>query len=191
MAIRRPPVVLSRTGAPPPALGSPCSRAIHGASQARQPGTNFASQAKQQGLADQSMKRTVRAPRAHRPRNAPGTAWTRGDGGMEGPVGWSSGFGRAGFASSGDVPKASPNSGHSTMPPVSTSMPERPLVNLPPASPSQGDPSDAWDRPYGSSRWGGPAGQHTPEQDRLVSADPTGKSDRPRQVRQARKTKTR
>ena len=94
------------------------------------------------------------------------TAWSRGDGGMEGPAGWHSEFGRAGFASTGERPDETPEP---------TSAP-----NVPEPSPTtapkpenrvqQGAASDSWDRPYGDASWGGQAVKPTPEEERRVNA---------------------
>lgn len=96
------------------------------------------------------MNRTPRRPDDERERNLPGmppaedrqrpgaleknrTAWTRGDGGMEGPSGWHSEFGRAGFASTGerlnDAPqRGNPLDGASPAPPPATAGADRPAI---------------------------------------------------------------
>jgi hypothetical protein len=94
---------------------------------------------------------------------------------MEGPAGWHSEFGRAGFASTGAraMPRPTPrnplNDGEKPEAPAPTALATE-------APPEQGDPTDAWDRPYGDASWGGQATRRTtPEQDRK----PAGKKRNP------------
>lgn len=98
------------------------------------------------------------------------SAWSRGDGGMEGPAGWSSEFGRSGFASTGtrlnDGP--APKNPLESSPPAAEDHPERPRAPKPEHRPVQGEPTDPWDLPYGDATWGGQAAQATPEESKAV-----------------------
>ena len=139
------------------------------------------------------MSRTPHPPEDERLKNLPGlppagdrqrpggpkrnrTAWTRGDGGMEGPSGWHSEFGRAGFASTGErlTEEPEPQNPLDTADPTrapeatdkgraaATAQPESRAID-------QGDPTDPWDRPYGDTSWGGQATRTTtPEEDKAA-----------------------
>jgi hypothetical protein len=87
---------------------------------------------------------------------------------MEGPAGWHSEFGRAGFASTGQKTNERP------APPNPLNDPPKPdparTEPSIPGPPRQGDPTDAWDQPYGDASWGGQAARSTtPEQDKQAA----------------------
>ena len=94
-----------------------------------------------------------------------GNAWVRGHGAMEGPTGWGSRFGRPGFAAEGNPPRPI-----RTNPLLDVAAPE-PDLTAERAAPltddsEPGEPTDAWDRPYGDASWGGPEAVPAPSEAR-------------------------
>lgn len=142
------------------------------------------------------MSRTPHRPEDEREENLPGlppakdrqrpgaldkarTAWTRGDGGMEGPSGWHSAFGRAGFASTGERlndPAKPINPLEKTDQPgptTSSRRDDRAVAAKPESRPvDQGDPTDPWDKPYGDASWGGQATRTTTPEEDKASKEP-------------------
>jgi hypothetical protein len=106
---------------------------------------------------------------------------------MEGPAGWHSEFGRAGFAGTGKRLTEAPEPRNpleedqrSSSPSPEGPSPQR-SAPKPENRVQQGKATDPWDQPYGDASWGGQAVTNTPEEEKAANESPKTPKGRDRQ----------